>query len=244
MPRRRDFGTRRGLRTRRTFGVRRRYRGGGPGSRLSPIQAALLNRPDTDETKIIFPLSVGEFSRTEFDPALTENRVSERDIDRVIEEVHSQPNFRIRQPWIIYIIPFIMIAFFIAMFLILFTQASDLAGTSVLVIPVLMFGGMFVVLTVIIAIFCCAQSSAQKRLNQREKEIKAVLSKYNRVWSSKEVSWRVGTLGAWLQLDLDFVVRDMQGNLMTTRGGKSVLAGVKPVYPLAGPIRRVREGRL
>ena len=233
----RGFGSshRGGIGRHRGFGMGRRRYGGG--SRISPIQAALLNRPQTDQTKIIFPLVMGNFSKHEFNPVLAQNRVTEQDIDMVINEVQSQPNIRISQSWIICIIPFLMIAFFIGMFLFMFTQASKLAESSFILIPIVMFGSMFVLIAVIITITCIAQKSALSQLNKRQQQIQAVLTRYNQIWASRDVSWRMGTMGAWLQLDLDFAIRAMQNNLLAG-GAEAQNAGMAapapvPVQPAA-----------
>ena len=211
--------------------------------RVSAMSRALMNCPQTDQSKIVFPLHGKQFSIHQFNPTLAQNRVNQQEVQEVLEEAASQPHFEIKQPGILYIIPFLMFAFFFGMAGFLFFFASTIIDTNVILLPVIIFGIVFILLALVLLIAFSAGRIKQNNARLREEEINAVLDKYNQTWRSREVSWKIGMMGAWLQLDLDFAIRAMQNNMMAAGPlNDSVRAPLQVGGDLAGKSNAVYPG--
>ena len=201
-----------------------------------------MSRPTTDQTKIIFPYSLGRYSKNEFNMVLAQGRVIEADIDEVLDEVHSLPDFKIEKPKVIYVLPFLMMCVmaFIVIFMVGF--ASSLSDSAFFVIPLVPIGSMIFFFVVSACVTHYAGRKMTEQMNRRQHAIQGVLNRYNQLWSSREVSWRIGTMGAWLRLDLDFMIRAMQNNLLAAGGvgggiaSNQMMGGFQPAgIPMALP---------
>lgn len=219
------FGSRsRGFGSRGRFGSRSR----GGRAQPSPFQVALLQRPQTTNSRIVFPWLMGEYSKSEFNPVVTQGRASEGDIDRVIQAVkgveHYNPNI---SGWWMCLLPLIMCGGMAIIMIIFFTslnksiENSRTSGGSsssfnFLIMPI----GMFGLFCIMCCLMICLQKVQNERFVKREQEIKGVLDQFNaNEFDMKGINWKCGKFGAWILMDLNFVLQQPGMANMNMMGG-------------------------
>lgn len=197
--------------------------------KLSSFQIAMMKRPTSSNSKIVFPWAYGGFSRSEFKSELCEGRISEQDISRVLTKLKLSPNYDpimnnadIFKLMVIHIGGLFLIAGSFLYFLYLIFQNSEEKNSpnrNEEEKPNLIILGLFPVIfisSIMCVVFCSrkVERDHQKRLKKREVDFIKILDNCNKMeYSAKDVTWGVGCLGAWIYLDLNFAANCENGNI-------------------------------
>ena len=184
---------------------RRTGRRGGR-SRPSPFSIALAQAPFSDQTKIVFRYDpyARDYSQQDFNPLQTQGRVTQEDITRVFTTLKQLPNFNMGGGLLQFLIPLtffcIFCGFFIFIYFFISRIASSAAGSgNVMMMPMAMIGVFCIMVTLILGITFGINYYSRQKMQKRTEEIRNCLQEFNqKEFVAKEVSWKVGTLGAWI----------------------------------------------
>lgn len=201
----------------------------------TPFQIAMAQRPHSNTYKIVFPWMFGGYSKSEFNQNLCQGRVTEQDVDRVLKELKRCPNYK---PTMscgktgLLILSMVGGTFLMAATIMYFvlkyvgnknknvTVADENGRLKKVVENEPLSASVYVVFIVGMIVSCCMliccqlsiRRSYNRKIERREKELGKILNGMNeKEFSSKQVSWRIGKLGAWVSLELDFVIAQMNG---------------------------------
>lgn len=183
----------------------------------------LNNRPHTSFSRIVFPYKAQtkKFEKFEFNPLTTEKKLTEEDVDRVLKALEKSKDFKPSIPKIIMIILALLVLTALALILILaakFEQSlenrnpaqanpdskKDSKDTNFLLL-VFLLGVTNILIFVVLLIANCLY---KKSLIRREKGVKKFLSDFNaNEFSAKGMEWRAGTYGAWVSVELNYMIR-------------------------------------
>lgn len=185
----------------------------------SPFEMAVRTAPHSNLSKIVFKWEFGtrNWSKEDFLPMKTGNRVSNEDIDQLLNRLESLP-YHAKIPMIFNKLKYLTSIFVLIMFGLgglIHLNGTD-TPTSIplyIGIGICIFMIMGNILMSIIMTKCEYRKKRQKRMD----DIWGVLNEYNQKFQSKEVSFKMGNLSALLQLDLDFMInkysnQQQQGN--------------------------------
>lgn len=174
----------------------------------SAFEIAQAQRPKTTSSRIVFPWSEKKYSKYEFNPVSTEGRITEKEIDEVL---HTLENHQLAVPnhncWYVYLFPCVLIVIWMVIISRVFGDPEKEKGLYSVVV--------FLFIVAVLVAFCCVLTCLGKRnlkrWNMREREFGLILKELNeKEFSSRGVEWRVGRYGAWICLELNFVL--MQRN--------------------------------
>ena len=125
-------------------------RRGGRSRGPSPFQLALMQAPPSDMTKVVFKYDLlqQDYSQSDFNPAQTQGRVTQQDIDNVFNTMRQLPNYKIAGSCLIALIPIALFLLFIVAFLGVFyfmmTSITSADSDNFIVLPIVMFGLFFI----------------------------------------------------------------------------------------------------
>ena len=134
----------------------------------------------------------------------TQGRVTQEDINRVFYALKQLPNYNMGMSMLYAVLPLFMFCFFIGFFLFLYFFAIEFIADasedrSPLILPFILVGIVLLALLVIIGLSIGINYHWRYRLNKRTEEIKKCLDDFNqKEFAAKEVSWKAGTLAAWI----------------------------------------------
>lgn len=191
----------------------------------------IQNRPSTNMGRIVFPFTISkkEYKKQEFNQSMTEDKLTEEDVDRVLKSLKKSKDYMPDIPILVkVIIVILLIVFMIIAVTIaikfdkwLFDQRNKNANNDQNTAENtdedqgrgstgFFFLG-FLLLTVDLCIICMlllANFLYKKSLARREKDIKKYLSDFNaNEFSAKGIEWRSGSYGAWVSVELNYVWR-------------------------------------
>ena len=204
----------------------------------STFLSALRRRPYSDLTKIVFYWENEDFSKSELNPIMLENRATEYDIDRVLDNLRESPYYspNKREPCLWTLLGlFSILIFFVPISI---PTLVDLVNKYKISDDELKFGmiGVFVSYFVIIMVIAINISRRKiKHQKARKEDFEERLRKFNDAeFRRKGLSWSVGDLGAWIQLNLDYMIAGIQGGIAA---GNPVTAGLMPTNyaPMQAP---------
>lgn len=182
-------------------------RGGGRGGLGGEMTLAMLQRPMTTQSRIVFCYMFDQYIKSEFNPNATQGRVTEADVDRVLQAVANAKYFK-AQLSPVYLLAFLAVfiltnGFFVLLFFyITLGMKSKDQMTYIFIIPL----GFVVTFISLIVLGCKVTEKSRQILAMREQEINMILDDFNKnEYSMKQISWKAGKYGSWLQMDLNFV---------------------------------------
>lgn len=200
---------------------------------LTPFQIAMVQRPQSNTCRIVFPWLFGRYSKSEFNRMLCQGRVTENDVDRVINELKKSPNYKPTMSCgkVCLMVLGLLGGLFLMISTLLFflvtligsiggETITDETGESKRVQKESPNPIIYAILPIGLIASCCmmiccnltVRKQYNKRIEKREIELGKILNDLNeKEFSSKQVSWRIGRLGAWVSLELDFVIAQMNG---------------------------------
>lgn len=207
----------------------------------SLISIALETRPQSTYSRIVFPWDQlsKQFTKHEFNPVQTQDRISEDDIDRVLNSLKKSKDYLPNQSkWLTCGICSFMILFFLYIFAVVAifgrrnSKDDDNEGRrrdrhneeedgEVAVTVFIMLGVVgFLVAT------CCITSIAEKKykaaMKRRMDDFNNIFKDFNQnEFKAKDVEWKVGNYGAWVTLELNYKLRQnmmMNGLNMANTG--------------------------
>jgi glucan phosphoethanolaminetransferase (alkaline phosphatase superfamily) len=127
------------------------------------------------------------------------------DIDRFLNALKQSPNYKISSFSCLYVlIPLIFCAGLIIMVTSLINTITAEKPSS----SVLPFITMPLTIAVIFIVICCYSCCKESTYSKRYKSFYEIATRENVIIRAKEVRWTVGTLGAWVALELDFVSKN------------------------------------
>ena len=179
----------------------------------SPFMIALATAPFTDQTKVIFRYDqlTGDYITIDFNPMQTLGHVTQEDIEKVFSTLKKLPNYRTNTTFLA-LINILMILLPLAaygLFLYFFITKITYSGSiTVILVSVLVATALLMIL--IFGFSFGYGYYLRYKIRKRTEEINQCLQDFNqKEFSAKQVFWKVGTLGAWIQLDLNYVFAQM-----------------------------------
>lgn len=203
----------------------------------------LNNRPHSNFARIVFPFKSREnkFEKFEFNSIMTEGKLTEEDVDRVLKSLEKSKDFKPSIPkWLTILIVALLFVLFILIIIIVAQFERSMENSTPEVDKegklvekkkvdykfVLVAGLIGINNLVIILLLLFANCLYKKSLDRREKDIKRFLSDFNaNEFSSKGIEWRSGTFGAWISVELNYVLRQRNAGFRKSAqvgGGKKV----------------------
>ena len=162
-------------------------------------------------SRIVFPWQreSSNYNTMEFNPVSTEGRMSMMDVERVLQQICSldcvkkTPN-----------------GGFCALFMIIWILACVLIYVNILdgangdAIFIVIFGFICFVIGGTSGSIYYMMNKMKKLYLQRQTQIQAILNRENQTYfQGREIRWLVGTHGAWIQVELDYMARKMNAGL-------------------------------
>ena len=145
----------------------------------------------------------------------TQGRVTQEDINRVFDTLKQLPNYNMGNGMMQLMLPIFFFCFFCCFFLFIYFFVIRLASAasdsgSPLLFPFILVGVIVVAMLIIFGVTFGINYYLRQKMNKRTEEIKKCLEDFNqKEFAAKEVAWKVGTLAAWIQLDLNYVFAQM-----------------------------------
>ena len=210
---------------------------GGRGARISPFDMALLSRPQSSTTRTVFPYDrlLRTYSKLEFNAHATQGRISEQELDVFLQSIHNDPKFKLPCPWILFLLPVVMIAAVIVVVVSITSSVKNRdPGQGPNFLPFIALPIAFVIM---IVIACFAQKQANQAVHDRAVMVTQKCNEMNQQISSKEIRWTVGSYAAYIILELDFVAKMMGGigmNPMMGGMGMNPMMGGMGMNPMMG----------
>lgn len=209
------------------------------------LSIALETRPQSNYSRLVFPWDElsESFAKHEFNPVHTQDRLSEEDIDRVLNSLkNSKFYIPAKSKWA-YCAIFLCFALFFLYVIILTMIASrsnsnkddqnrrrdndeeeGIGGPGL----VFLLLGFFVFLTSIFCISAKIKKEFMESLRKRKMDFESVLKDFNQnEFKAKDVEWKVGNYGAWITLELNYKLRqNMMMNGLNVANNGTVGSGL------------------
>lgn len=193
----------------------------------SLLSIALETRPHSTSSRIVFPWDQlsQSFSQHDYNPIATQGVVSEEDVTRVLNSLKSSKDYIPKRNKCLQCSIFLcFVLYFAYIFLVVsiggkgdkddkddrrdgmrHNKDEDTKVGHLVAI----FLGVFVFILAI----CCIGSKIEKQfkesLDRRMKDFEGVLRDFNEnEFSARDVEWKVGNFGAWITLELNYVLRN------------------------------------
>ena len=230
-----------------------RYHSYARNRRPDALALALMSKPSSCMSRVVFAWDrqCKRFTTTEFNPVATEGRLYQQDLDRVLNQLQTCPNYVPKNPWICLVLVWPLGCFLsvtILNLLVAYTDNSSKSSSGSQSNQA-SYTWIFLILYLIAIIGSTAFpiiyfiKKNKQSLLDREKEFSMILEKENQTFlRGKDMRWTVGKFGAWLSLELDYILRHMNQNVISAgqpvQGppmgmGNQYPAYNMPVYPQA-----------
>ena len=203
------------------YGNRPRTHQGGSGYQGSTKYRDLMSRrPRTSSFRSVFPWVGKDYSLAEFNPDLTRGKVSRAEVDLVFHRLRSIKGYRA-------------------------DYNTDFSAGNIPLYALIFIGCLFIPIPGIcigVGVIWYLESSRTNKkiqaLRVRSGRLSEVLKKVNFEWIDKQVKWSVGELGAWIQLDMNFIIGGggvNNGPMMRRGPGQAIALGPQGYGAPAAP---------
>ena len=145
-------------------------------------------RPATTSFRIVFPYEYNDYSRAQFQPFLTQNRASLQEVEAVFDLLRTSPSYYVD-----------------------YSSTCDFEDITFWILCILLII-IIPIIGCILAIFLIIGRDAKKeetflaRLELRRQELSRLLQTVNLQWNDKQIRWSMGRSGAWIQMDLLYMM--------------------------------------
>ena len=170
---------------------------------LKELEKALMEIPEEDEDKIIFPWDedLQEFVVQDYHKILTIDKLSEADIEGVFYALKQSEYFNLYGKMHFYLmIPFLAV---LSLIVVLIVVYQDYIGSSLKSAIVFFMIVVLVVFGLIIGMSLYWSNLLKDRLHLREVNFQEILDRLNKeMFIAKDVSWKTGHYGTYIELDI------------------------------------------
>ena len=171
---------------------------------------ALRERPQSDLTKMVFfwdAYGAGEYSRAEFNPGLVEDRINLYQVEQVFhnlkESKYFLPQSEKLQWYFVAATSVAPILIFLFVILNLKNLTQSVGATIIFVVV-----SICLILLSFVAMWWVWQKMKEYQFKRAEDFSECLENLNNDVFRALGLSWSLGTSGAWVQLNLDFVTQE------------------------------------
>ena len=172
-----------------------------------PFTIAQMQRPKTSWNVITFPFELGRFSTEEFDEAKTEGKVTNKDVEQVINSLKESKYYKpLNNKWLSRIMVLGLVVVFLPITIGISLGAQFVLGDNIFLLIIAIFAAFLAVTWCINYCFASAYKNRERYLMDRETDFERRLEDLNDTdFAAREVSWIAGRYGAWVCLKLHFL---------------------------------------
>lgn len=194
------------------------------------LSIALESRPHSTMSRLVFPWDQlsNTYSKHEFNPIATQGVIEEEDIDRVLNSLKTTKNYVPKRSLCLcfgIFLTFVLYISFIFILIITGKKSDNKDGRrnggrgdggrgnpeeDASILPALfVIGGIALFFISIICLGHKMEKKFKEMLEQRRNEFDEILTNFNEgEFRAKDVEWKVGNYGAWITLELNYILRN------------------------------------
>lgn len=182
-------------------------------SSFNQFTQALINMPEENENCVIFPWDedLKEFVIEDEKKVNSVQNITREDIDMVFAKVKESPYFDLYGNMHLKLLtPFLILLLGIVLFLLFYQgQVNGTKNTNMIVTVFFIMFALILLLIIVVSIFWARY--LKNRLAKREIDFTEILNQFNSdYFADKDVFWKCGKLGTYIQLDLNYEFKGME----------------------------------
>lgn len=193
-------------------------RRGGRRARPDPFTVAISIAPASTNNRLVFKWNrfSKAFDISSYHPAQTGNRISANDLSSLFSQASTSEYATLRSGLmnIVACLPLSGIVLFMCLIPLIFTSSFSGNSSSDSGLPIF----IYFIPVIFVFIFCCflgpeiaSKAMYAKRLQARKTEFDALAQQWTQRYRSQQISFRMGDLGAYVMMDLEFLMNAQAG---------------------------------